>query len=560
MLQELVIENFTIISKLSLSFQPGMSALTGETGAGKSIIIDAVNLLIGGRSQTSFIRHGSKKAVLQGLFSIQKDDQLYRLLETYGIDLVDDSLLIQRELMDTGRTNCRINGLLVNTSILREIGHYLVDIHGQYDHQKLMNENIHLELLDSFGGKKLQQQKKRYQKAYTDFKDLENKVVNSRKNEQEFAQRIDLLRFQKMELEEADLQSKEEDLLLEEREKLANFQKISLILTETLASLIEGNPPILDHLAHTQSELQKIADFGSKLQKISENISSAYYLLQETTTMLNREIESLFYDEDRLNEVETRLELIRQLKRKYGESLSDVIRYYEGISLELEEKEDFAHRSIEWENFLAEKYRLVMQEGEILSKLRAKVAKSLIKKIEQELQELYMDKTIFEVEFRPKLQKITESGLEEVQFLIAPNIGEGLKPLAKIASGGEMSRILLALNSIFSDAQKIPTLIFDEIDTGVSGRVAEAITKKISKLSKNAQVLCITHLPQVAAYADNQFLIEKDIQGKRTQVKVKCLQEEARIQEIARMLSGENITPLSLEHAKEWLEEKIDKK
>ncbi|MDR3156324.1 MAG: DNA repair protein RecN [Lactobacillales bacterium] len=556
MLQELVIENFTIISKLSLSFQSGMSALTGETGAGKSIIIDAVNLLIGGRSQISSIRFGSKKAVLQGLFSIQKDDQLSRLLETYGIDLVDDSLLLQRELMDTGRTNCRVNGRLVNTSILREIGRYLVDIHGQYDHQKLINEHAHLELLDSFGGEKLQQQKKHYQQVYTDFKELEKKVTNLRKNEQEFAQRIDLLRFQKMELEEAALQMDEEDLLFEEHEKLANFQKISSILTEGFASLIEGDKPVLDHLARTQSEFQKIADFGSEFQKISENISSAYYLLQEATTTLNREIEALFYDEERLNEVDTRLELLKQLKRKYGESLSDIIRYYEEISFELEEKEDFVHRSVEWENSLAKKYQLALQEGEILSKMRAKVAQSLTKEIEQELKELYMDKTTFKVRFQPNSQKITESGLEEVQFLIAPNIGEGLKSLAKIASGGEMSRVLLALTSIFSDAQKISTLIFDEIDTGVSGRVAEAIAKKISKLSKSAQVLCITHLPQVAAYADNQFLIEKDIQGERTQVRVQCLQKEARIQEIARMLSGENITSLSLEHAKEWLEEK----
>jgi DNA repair protein RecN (Recombination protein N) len=556
LLQELVIENFTIISKLSLSFQSGMSALTGETGAGKSIIIDAVNLLIGGRSQISSIRFGSKKAVLQGLFSIQKDDQLSRLLETYGIDLVDDSLLLQRELMDTGRTNCRVNGRLVNTSILREIGRYLVDIHGQYDHQKLINEHAHLELLDSFGGEKLQQQKKHYQQVYTDFKELEKKVTNLRKNEQEFAQRIDLLRFQKMELEEAALQMDEEDLLFEEHEKLANFQKISSILTEGFASLIEGDKPVLDHLARTQSEFQKIADFGSEFQKISENISSAYYLLQEATTTLNREIEALFYDEERLNEVDTRLELLKQLKRKYGESLSDIIRYYEEISFELEEKEDFVHRSVEWENSLAKKYQLALQEGEILSKMRAKVAQSLTKEIEQELKELYMDKTTFKVRFQPNSQKITESGLEEVQFLIAPNIGEGLKSLAKIASGGEMSRVLLALTSIFSDAQKISTLIFDEIDTGVSGRVAEAIAKKISKLSKSAQVLCITHLPQVAAYADNQFLIEKDIQGERTQVRVQCLQKEARIQEIARMLSGENITSLSLEHAKEWLEEK----
>ncbi|QXN86397.1 DNA repair protein RecN [Tetragenococcus halophilus] len=553
MLLELSIENFAIIKQLHLTFHKGMTALTGETGAGKSIIIDAMGLLAGGRGSTDYIRQGKQKCVLEGLFELPKHSSFKVLLDDLGIDQRDELLIIQRDITSSGKSICRVNGRIVTLGNLKRIGAYLVDIQGQNEHQDLLQAEKHLQLVDSFGSQSFKDQLADYQKKYDAYRELEKRVRAIQENEQSYIQRIDMLNFQKKEIEEAGLQINEEEKLVEERDKLANFQKIVDAFAKSHEILAGESGNSLDGIGEAAQEIQEVAYLDKEYEQINENVQNAYYLLQDAAGEVSNILDQMELDEGRLEEVNARLEVIRQLKRKYGESIAAVLSYDEKISAELEQVDVTGNKLEEMQAALDQKHQNVWEIAESLHTQRKQIAQKLEKDILQELSDLYLENTQFEVRFFEEKKELNRNGLDQLEFYLTTNPGEPLKPLAKVASGGELSRMLLALKSIFSKAQEKTSIVFDEVDTGVSGRVAQAIAEKISGIAYGSQVLCITHLPQVAAAGDCQYLISKEVQSGRTKTTVQEIDTTERVQEIARMLSGAEITDLTMENAKEML-------
>ena len=554
MLLELTIKNFAIIPFLHIDFHQGMTALTGETGAGKSIIIDAMGLLAGGRSSSDYIRHGEEKCLLEGVFEWPTQPEFFALMEELGIDQSESFLIVQRDMSRSGKNICRLNGRAIPLVQLRRVGTYLVDIQGQNEHQELLQPEKHLSLMDHFGSKAFKQQLKVYQEHYSDYQKLLKKAREIKQNEQSYVQRIDMLRFQQEEIEQAELEPGEEELLLEERAKLVNFQRIVDALGKTHEILSADTHSLTDGVGLALSEIQEIEGLDESYLKISENLQSAYYLLQDVASETLRQLDYLELDEARLDEVMLRLETIRQLKRKYGESIPAILTYYAEISEELEAMTGFENQLEEYTQRLQEKQAIVFEYAQTLHQERQKIAHQLEKAIMQEVTELYMENTRFEIRFKTDSEMLNETGMDQVAFYLSTNLGEDLKPLVKVASGGELSRILLALKAIFSREKEMTSIVFDEVDTGVSGRVAQAIAEKIAKIARHSQVLCITHLPQVAAQADYQYFISKEVQDGRTQTSITQLDDQMRVHEIARMLSGSEITALTMEHATELLQ------
>lgn len=556
MLEEISIKNFAIIDQLEVNFSNGMTVLTGETGAGKSIIIDAVGLLAGGRGSQHYIRTGENKAVLQGLFSIKNSRFTKSALDDLGIDYEDNNLILQREIYRNGKNICRINGMLVNTSSLKRVGETLVDIYGQNEHQALMQPEKHINLLDEYAHDEIKQTLNAYHDELVKYKKLKGAVNRKHNNEKEWAQRIDMLEFQTNEIKQADLQIDEESELISERDRLNNFQIINDNLKRGFTS-IDGDEELspLVMIGEAMTAIESIERIDDSFKNIAESIRNAYYALQDASGEISSELDNLEFDQDRLNEIELRLNLIYELKRKYGDSIQSIISYYDDINDELNQMKTNEQNSENIEGKLTDSINQLNQLGDHLKDIRHKASKKLIKDIHEQLSDLYMDKTKFDVRYQ-NLDKnqFGEDGIELVEFYIRTNPGEDMQPLSKIASGGELSRIMLALKTIFTRVQGLTSIIFDEVDTGVSGRVAQAIAEKIYTIGAKSQVLCITHLPQVAAMSDNQYFIEKNVDdNKRTETSVQELKNDQRIKELARMLAGNTITQLTLDHAKELL-------
>jgi DNA repair protein RecN (Recombination protein N) len=566
LLAELSIKNFAIIESLSISFEKGLTVLTGETGAGKSIIIDAIHLLIGGRGSAEFVRYGEDKAEIEGLFLLENENHpCYDKCAEVGIDISEGMVVLRREIFATGKSVCRVNGKLVTTAILRDIGSTLVDIHGQHEHQELMNPSRHLPLLDEYGGAEIAEALEEYRAVYEKYEQLRKKLKKLNENEQQMAHRLDLLTFQLDEIQKANLQPNEDEQLMEEKVKIMNFQKIYEALKHSYEAL-SGEQRGLDWIGLAMSHLDDVASIDPALKEAYETIANSYYLLEDITYKLRDELEQLEYDPARLDFIESRLSEINQLKRKYGSTIEDILQYAEKIT---EEIDTIQHREThihELQKELKSVTEDLLIEAKNVTNVRKKYAKMLINHIHQELKELYMEKTQFDIVFTkregsldaPLLDgvpvKFHEDGVDDAEFYISTNVGEPLKPLAKIASGGELSRIMLALKSIFSKHQGVTSIIFDEVDTGVSGRVAQAIAEKIYRISIDSQVLCISHLPQVAAMADTHLFIAKETDGNRTRTSVRALSDEEKVKEIGRMISGVEITELTKKHAKELLE------
>lgn len=558
MLQELSIKNFAIIENLQISFEEGMTVLTGETGAGKSIIIDAVGLLAGGRGSSDLIRYGEEKTVLQGLFTMPSSPALLETMEKYGIDNeeAENQILLQRELSRSGKNIARVNGTIVTVTALREIGDFLIDIHGQNEHQELMDPHRHLLLLDRFAGSAVKAERDAYQVLYSEYQTAKRELERLLSDEKENVQRLDLLRFQIDEIEKAQLDdNEEEEKLVEERNMLANYQKIMQALT-TAYDALQGEDGVgLDAVGTSMVALEKIQTINAAYDSIYTSMSEAYYQLQDVSSAIRDEIDSLSYDEGRLNEIELRLEVLHQLKRKYGSSIAEIKEYYQTIADELdriENRESYTEK-------LTARYQKVkkslLEAGQKLRQKRQEAAGQLEAEIQTQLKELYMEKAHFQVAFKESEdKKFRPDGIDVVEFYISTNVGEPAKPLARIASGGELSRMMLAMKTIFTQTQGITSIIFDEVDTGVSGRVAQAIANKIHLVARHSQVLCITHLPQVAAMADHHLLIQKEVAENRTLTHVSRMQPEERVQEIARMITGTEITELSQAHAHELLD------
>lgn len=566
MLESLMIKDFAIIQDLALEFKKGMTVLTGETGAGKSIIIDAVGLLAGGRGSSEFVRFGSKKCILEGQFSYEPSESLSSLLHQNAIEEEANTLLIQREIFTTGRNVCRINGSMVTIAVLKEIGSQLIDIHGQNEHQELMVSENHIQLLDYFGPKELEVKKKAYQKVYREYRQLEKERKEWVVNEQELIQRMDILKYQVEEIRSAELHSNEEEELKEEEQKLSNHQNIVEALSSSYTILQGEELSGLDLVGQAMEKMDSISDMDDKFKQIAETLSAAFFQLQEASSDLYSEMDQLEYDEERLNEIEERLNLIQQLKRKYGHSIDDILTHYAQAEAELNKLENREEQVDQLSKKTSQLKLEALRLADELSDMRLKTADKLEKAILEQLKELYMEKVKFSVTFKEmsddssSMARLSETGKDRIEFFVATNPGEPLKPLARVASGGELSRMMLAMKTIFSRSQGITSIIFDEVDTGVSGRVAQAIADKIHSVAHHSQVLCITHLPQVAARADQHLYIRKEVRDDRTSTFVEHIVDEERTEEIARMLSGEVLTQLTIETAQELLNLASEKK
>ncbi len=552
MLQELSIRHFAIIDLLQLSFERGLTVLTGETGAGKSIIIDALQLLTGGRGSGEFVRHGEKKAEIEGMFSIHSDHPCLPVCREFGIDVDEDSIILRREISAAGKSVCRVNGKMVTLSVLREIGARLMDIHGQHEHQELMNASSHLRLLDDFGEVPIMQAKEQYKKVYNHYAFVQSEIRRLSENEQHLAHRLDLIQFQLNEIEKAALTSGEEEKLESERQQLANFEKLYGALSEAYNAL-SGEGRALDWLGLSVNSLETSAGINQEYKPFYDAAANSFYVLEDTVRDVSSVLDTLEFNPERLNEIQSRLNEISQLKRKYGATIDEILKYGQSIA---EEIDQLTHRETHVNRLqkeLEQAEAAVLTEGKKLSKLRRTAAAQLEEAIHRELKELYMEKTVFNVYFNSEIGQFKKDGIDQVEFYMTTNPGEPLKPLVKTASGGEMSRVMLAMKTIFSRHQGVTSIIFDEVDTGVSGRVAQAIGEKIYKIAVHSQVLCISHLPQVAAMADSHLYIQKKQENTRTSTTVTPLTEEEKAAEIGRMISGVEMTDLTKEHAKELL-------
>lgn len=564
MLTELSIRDFAIIDKVSLTFNDGLTVLTGETGAGKSIIIDAVQLLAGGRGSVDYVRHGAKKADIEGLFTIESKDHLvHQVSAEYGIDIQDNMLVLQRTITHQGKSICRVNGKLVTLAILREFGKTLIDIHSQHETQSLMDPSNHIELLDLYDEPAIAQAKEEYTNLFHQYQSLSHKYDQLSTNEQELAHRLDLLEFQMRELEQAQLEPNEDLKLEEERSHLVNFEKIFLGVQEAYNALY-GEQRGIDWLNKAQLALQDIRSFDPTLEKKAEELTNSFFIIEELSFELRQFSETLHYDKQRLNEIEGRLDEINRLKKKYGSTVNEILEYMAKIEEEIEQitNRDSHLQSIKHK--MIETARDAYLEAKELHELRKNIAKKLTIDIEKELKGLYLEQATFSVSFQPfpsfesendfKHISFHKDGLDHVQFLISTNVGEPLKAIHKVASGGELSRIMLAIKKIFAEHQGVTSVIFDEVDTGVSGRVAQAMGEKIVQISNASQVLCITHLPQVAAMADTHILITKYEKDERTSTSVKELSTDEQISELSRMMTGPKLTPTAKEYGKELLD------
>ena len=551
MLTELHIKDFAIIEELHIQFGHGLIIFTGETGAGKSIILDAVEAIIGGRVDSSLIRANTDSAYIEGHFSIHETLNLIRsILQREELELDSDFLILSREIKLNGRNIARVNGKVVALGVLKEIGEILIDLHGQSEHLSLLRYSEHLPLLDRYAN--TTSLLATYQTVYQSYKHNIQTLKKMRKEKDNYLRRFDLLTFQIQEIQSANLKVGEDKELKIERDRLANAEGIASIIQEVLQFLDEGyqdTPSIIDlmgQVVHALSKLNRIDPSKAQLYNESETIFDNLNDLSKNVRMYFEDIE---FNPKRLTQTEERLELIHNLQKKYGKSIEETLTHAEKISSELEKMAHTEEQTIELKEQIQRNIQQLLEVGNELSSNRKSSALALAQKVQSELDELKMSGALFEVAFRSyKKEQIDksdgedfdirfgENGFEEVEFLIAPNPGEGLKPLIKIASGGETSRIMLALKNVLANVDQVPTLIFDEIDQGIGGRVGSIVGKKIWELGKKHQVMCITHLPQLAAYGDQHFQVQKTIIDGRTLTNLNQLAGEERIIELAQML------------------------
>ena len=553
MLLEISIKNFAIIEAISLNFEKGMTVLTGETGAGKSIIIDAMNMMLGARATTDVIRHGAPKAEIEGLFSIENSLPLQEIFDEQGIDLGDE-IIIRREILQNGRSVSRVNGQMVNLSVLRAIGQHLVDIHGQHDQEELMRPQLHIQMLDEFGDTDFLELKQSYQTNFDAYRQMRKQLLEIKKNQEEYKARIEMLEFQMAEIESAALQPGEDLKLNQERDKLLNHKNIADTLTNAYTMLDNEEFSSLANVRSAMNDMESLEEYDAEYREISTSLSESYYVLEDVTKRLEDIIEDLDFDGNRLMQIESRLDLIHAITRKYGGNVDDVLLYFAKIT---EEYNLLTGNNLSSEDMEAELKQLEVSLVDLASKLasaRHNLAQQLEIEIQQELKDLYMDKARFQVQFTKG--KFSREGNESVEFYISTNPGEDFKPLVKVASGGELSRLMLAIKSAFSLKEGKTSIVFDEVDTGVSGRVAQAIAQKIHKIGQHGQVLAISHLPQVIAIADYQFFIEKISNEYSTVSTVRLLTVDERVEEVAKMLAGENVTEAALSQARELLQSK----
>lgn len=553
MLKELSIKNFAIIDDLKIQFDNGLNLITGETGSGKSIIIEALGILLGGRSNKNLIREGKETAYLESLFFI--NESIREFLREVGYLEDENILIMSREISKNSPSISRVNGRPVTLSILNNISSKLVDIYGQYEHQSLLNISNHMKLIDSFGNENHILLLSRISKNYKLYRDEIQRLKKIDIGPTERQRQVDLLKFQIDEIDEVDFSTVDEDSIFKEYKKLENTKNIIETLDEVLDMLNGGiyeNKSVLDILNSISGKLKDYREIDDKIQSFFSRIESFVYETQDIWNEMRNFNESLYIDDEGLLLLKEQIDHINNLKRKYGNTIRDILDYREKIGKEYDDLQDY-HEEIRKINKLIENYRdSLLKDSLKLRESRESISRDLESRIKDELEELNMKNVIFRVYFKDK--EVSSNGIDDIEFLISTNEGENLKSLSKIVSGGEMSRIMLAFKSITASKELIPTLIFDEIDTGISGRTAQIVGEKIRKLGKNHQIILISHLPQIASLADHHYLISKNIVDKKTITKVEKLNKEKRVVELARLLGGLNLTETTLNNAREMIE------
>ena len=552
MLEHLHIRNVALIKESEISFGDGLNILTGETGAGKSMIIDSLQFALGGRAGKDFLRHGEKQAAVEALFSVQSQALTEKLAENGIAPEEDGTLLITRTLSEAGKSVCRINGSTVTVGMLKEIAEDMIDIYGQHEHQSLLNPVKHIRLLDRFCGAGFGEAMEEYKNSRQRLKDLEKQLAILIGDESQREQRMDMLLFQKEEIEAAELREGEEDALLEQKKRLSSMERLIRLTGESITLLYDGDdraPSACDRLGDALAKLQEAAEYDAALSPLADALADGYAAVEDCARELKREAEKQEADPEELERIEERLQLFYKLKRKYGGSIEAVLEFYEKAVQELEFLSNSSEKAAELSAEKAEEEKRLSALAETLTARRRATAEQVEEQIETALHDMEMKHARFHIQIEEKADWGAD-GKDKVEFLISANAGEPLKPLAKIASGGEMSRVMLALKTVLVDADEIGTFIFDEIDTGVSGRTARRVGEKMRFLGGKRQLLCITHLPQIAAAGDHHFKVYKEDDQVGTISRIRRLTDEERVAEIAGMISGRVVSDAALENAR----------
>ncbi len=561
MLVHLSISNFAIIKQLEFSLKSGLNILSGETGAGKTIIINAMNLILGGRAFADLIRSGCKEASVEALFEFPENRSLTEMLSELGFSF-NGELLIKRSISREGRNKILINGSMATLHMLSRVGAILISISGQHEHQLLLKQDNHLYLLDDFGG--LSDERLDLNELFNGYKLLKDEINHLKKDITETGERQDLTQFQIQEIEKAEISPGEDARVAEEKRRLQHSKELLEIVTEGYQRLYERNDSVLSSISKCIKSVDKGAGIDPGLAPIKESLAEIEIKLEDASFALRDYEKTIHMDPHRLEELEERLELLNGLKRKYGPTLEDVLKYKNKLASMMCDLDEKKGKLDKLERECQDLETGLMSRAAALSKKRQKAAGGLEKAVEKELKDLHMAETKFKVKFDQrhdeqrelqdvKVEEVKLDGLDQVEFMISPNIGEDLRPLARIASGGELSRIMLALKTILARTASVETVIFDEVDSGISGATAEVIGEKLSSLAAYHQILCITHLPQIASQGQNHFLVSKEVFSGRTQTIISGLEPEERVQEIARLLGGREITPRAVAHAREML-------
>ncbi len=554
MILELYMKNCALVEELRLNIDKNLNILTGETGSGKSIIIDALGLCLGDKYDRSFLRKGTDKGLVEAVF-LSDNIYLKKILDENDISMEDDNLLvITRLIYSDGKSTARVNGRTVKVSLLKEIASTLIDIHGQHQNQALFNKDTHLKFLDLFGENELEKFKAAYRKVYHKYSELK-KALNSlteNKDEMQIQREIDLLRFQINEIEAANLNKNEYEDLLKQREVYRNSEKIYNNLNSSYSKLHNGEYNVIDLIGLASKELNDISKYDSVLSEYSDTVERIMYELQDISGDIRNYKDNIDFEPYELEQIELRIDEINNLRRKYGDSIDDIFEYYEKIKDRLDEILNRDERVEQLKSQLMNIEEDLKIKANKLTKARIEVATTLEKILLDELKSLNMKNVMFKVNFEES--SFTLNGIDDIEFMISFNLGEDIKPIYKVASGGEMSRFMLAFKTILADIDDIDTLVFDEIDTGISGIAAQIVGEKLSDIAKKKQIICITHLPQIAANADTHYCIEKDTSNNRTFTNVSKLNQCQRKNEIARLIAGNNITEKTIEHASEIIE------
>ncbi len=555
MLLEMSIKNYVLIERQLIAFEPGLNVITGETGAGKSLVIDALSAVTGGKFSKEDIRTGEDKASIEALFSLDGVWDIKNILEEYGIESdSDNSLVITREVNAHGKSVCRLNGQIVTLSILKRIAQYLVDIVGQNEYQLLFNSVKHGEYVDSFGSDEIYQIKRDVKLLSDKLAELSEKLKSASGSASERERKLDMLRFQVEEIESARLKINEDEELRLRRHLLINAEKLLKGVTNVYDVIFSGDSNkrgALDMLSESAGTLRELTAADEKLGTYKSRIEEIMYQLEDIKGELRVYRDNIEFNDNEIDFLEERLDQINKLKRKYGSSIEEVLAYRDNAAKELQELIDNEKNMAEIESEIEKVKDQYIVKARLLSETRKDKAKILEKLIEKELQDLNMYGSRFVIKISQDENVISANGIDKIEFMISPNPGEPEKALSKIASGGEMSRVMLAIKNAFSEVEKAPCVVFDEVDAGVGGQTANMVGQKIKAISKNAQILCITHLPQIASLTDNHIFVDKKVQDNKTYTEIKILNFEERVEEIARMLGGNENIEASMEHAKQ---------